>query len=103
MYFCCLFDTNIYIMKDLTIINVPESRFLALESKIALLLEKVNDAKEVQNKTLYTPNEFCEVLKISRSTFNRMKEKGMMKFTTMGGRKMFIHADEVERLIKEGC
>lgn len=103
MYLCVLFDTNIRIMKDLTIINVPESRFLALESKIALLHEMLGNKKKDDEKVFYTPNEFCHVLKISRSTFNRMKEKKQIQFTTLGGRKMFIHADEVQRLIKEGC
>lgn len=86
-------------MKDVTTINVPESRFTALESKISHVLELLSQKKsEVKN---YTPKEFCKLVNISLPTFNRLKRDGKIGFIKVG-KKTLINASEVENFVKNG-
>lgn len=85
-----------------TIINVPESRFLKLESNMAEILEHLKAKTEnpvlTGEKKLYTPEQFCKLFDMSRSTFDRMKRENKIIFTNLG-RRIYIDEKEVARIL----
>lgn len=85
-----------------TVIDIPESRFLQLESKIAEILERMkhqNASKtSADEKELYTPDEFCDLFKMSRSTFGRMMNENRIQIIKLG-RRVYITNEEVKRLM----
>jgi excisionase family DNA binding protein len=60
------------------------------------MTQKKNQA-EIER--LLTIDEACEVLNISRTTFNRMKKKGQIKIVKIGPRRLGVKPEELRRYI----
>ncbi|MDP2174629.1 MAG: helix-turn-helix domain-containing protein [Bacteroidota bacterium] len=88
-------------MKKVITIEVPETRFKALENNISNVLELLEKKEVNHEKQNYTPKEFCEVLRISLPTFNRLKRDGKIEFIKLG-KRTFINSSVVEKYKQNG-
>lgn len=88
-------------MKKVITIEVPETRFKALENNITNVLELLGQKGNIIEKQNYTPKEFCETLRISLATFNRLKRDGKIEFIKLG-KKTYINSSVVEKYKQNG-
>lgn len=87
-------------MDTINVITVPANEWNETRAKINGISEMLSTLTNKPNKELLSPKEVCSMLKIGRSTFERLKNSGQMKvIRTNGARKIYIERVEVEKLL----
>lgn len=89
-------DENITIsMKEW---NKAQSMLIDIQEKVTKLLKD-------KESELLTPSEVCEMLKISRNTYQRYVKQGVFEQIQPNkgnNSKVYVKRSEIERLIEEG-
>ena len=71
---------------NINILQIPESKFNELLSKVDRLEESQNKIFEIaSDQTLYTSEEVQKFLKVSQKTNQMFRDKGMIEFIQIGG------------------
>lgn len=68
-----------------------------LESAVAELVDAIRAELEANPERLYSVNEACELLNVSRATFYAMANRGELETVLTGGKRQVI-ASELRRL-----
>lgn len=89
-------------METINVISVPTAEWNETKAMIQGINQMLTSLTNKPNKELLSPKEVCEMLKIGRSTFERLKNSGEMKtIRTQGARKIYVERVEVERLLQD--
>jgi excisionase family DNA binding protein len=73
-------------MLEVSILQLPESKFNELTSKLDRLEESQNRIFELAtNGTLYTSEEVQKLLGVSQKTVQTYRDKGLIEFIQIGG------------------
>lgn len=83
-------------MTEKIIIQVPEERLAALEAGQNQIIDALRQFKAVPPQEYLTVAEFMEACKISRWTFNLLREKNKIK-VIQKSRKLYVPATEVNK------
>ena len=87
-------------METINVISVPAQEWNETKEMINGINKMLTSLTNKPNKELLSPKEVCELLKIGRTTFERLKNTGELKVVrTQGARKIFVERSEAERLI----
>lgn len=87
-------------MDNIAVITVPANEWNETREMIHGINEMLNTLTSKPNKELLSPKEVCGMLKIGRSTFERLKNSGQMKVVrTQGARKIYVERIEAEKLL----
>ncbi len=87
-------------MESINVITVPANEWNETKAMIHGINQMLSTLTNKPNKELLSPKEVCNMLKIGRSTFERLKNSGQMKVVrTQGARKIYIERVEVEKLL----
>ena len=87
-------------MDTINVISVPSQEWNETKAMIHSISEMLNALTSKPNKELLSPKEVCNMLKIGRSTFERLKNSGQMKVVrTQGTRKIYVERIEAEKLL----
>lgn len=87
-------------MDAINVISVPAQEWNETKAMIHGISEMLSTLTNKPNKELLSPKEVCSMLKIGRSTFERLKNNGQMKVVrTQGARKIYVERVEAEKLL----
>ncbi len=90
-------------METINVISVPSNEWNETKEMIHGINKMLISLTNKPNKELLSPKEVCSMLKIGRSTFERLKNSGEMKVVrTQGARKIFVERIEAEKMILKG-
>lgn len=79
------------------------SKFDELKSILLDTQDKISQLATALEKELLTPKEVCEMLKISRDTYQRYVKKGVLNQVQVDkGKRRYVKRSELEKLIAEG-
>lgn len=86
-------------MDDKIVISMKEwnkalSMFIDIQEKVTKLLQE-------KEKELLTPSEVCQMLKISRNTYQRYVDKEVIEQIKIKG-KAYVKRSDLDRLIEDG-
>jgi excisionase family DNA binding protein len=71
---------------DINILQIPESKFNELTSKLDRLEQSQNRIFEIATEaTLYTSEEVQKLLGVSQKTLQTYRDKGLIEFIQIGG------------------
>lgn len=82
-------------------ILIPTKEWNKVQSMIIDIQEKMTKLLKDKDNELLTPNEICKMLGISRSTYQRYVDDGVIEQLKIKG-KAYVKRSEIERLIDEG-
>lgn len=82
-------------------ITISVQQFNELKSLLVEVRDKVSKLADAAEKELLTPKEICEILKISRDTYQRYVTQGIITQIAVGKGKR-VKRSEIDRLIAEG-
>ncbi len=91
--------------KEIAILTVPANEWNDLIKMVKNTVTQLSELTGRQSKDLLTPDEVCDILKISRSTYERFKNEGIIPIVKVGGRKYsknLIKRSDIEKLIADG-
>ena len=84
------------------IIHVPFSEWSETKNQIAQIAQMIKDNADRNSENL-TPKEVCEMLKIGRATFDRLKNDGTLPVYRIGkAKRWYCKRSELLRLLNEG-
>ncbi|MDD4992159.1 MAG: hypothetical protein PHR83_08010 [Paludibacter sp.] len=87
-------------MDTINVITVPAQEWNETKEMIHGINTMLTSLTNKPNKELLSPKEVCSLLKIGRSTFERLKNSGQMKVVrTQGARKIYVERIEAEKLL----
>jgi excisionase family DNA binding protein len=87
-------------MDNIAVLTVPAKEWNETRELLHGMSEMLSTLTNKPNKELLSPKEVCSMLKIGRSTFERLKNSGQMKvIRTQGARKIYVERIEVEKLL----
>ncbi|MFT4168519.1 MAG: helix-turn-helix domain-containing protein [Dysgonomonas sp.] len=92
-------------MDNNNIITVDAKEWNELKSILFDLRDKLNRLTAEVEKDLLTPAEVCEKLKISRWTFKRYIDDGVLdsvKIKNKNNGRVYVKRSQLEKLIDEG-
>lgn len=90
-------------MDNIAILTVSAQEWNETKEMIKNISDRVNEISNSPQKELLTPKEVCEILKIGRSTFERMKGSGAFPTQrTQGARKLYVKRSDLEAAIQGG-
>ena len=85
--------------------EITQKDWLELLSIVTETREMVVKLYREKEKELLTPAEVCEILGISRNTFQRYVSDGvfeLIRLNKSGRNRVFVRRSEIDRLINEG-
>ena len=87
---------------QIAVITVPQNEWQEMLAVVKDTRDKVLALAAPEKKELLTPKEVCGILKIGRSTFERMKNAGKIPITKIEGqRKAYVKRADIENMITE--
>lgn len=87
-------------METINVISVPAQEWNETKEMINGINKMLTSLTNKPNKELLSPKEVCDLLKIGRTTFERLKNTGELKIVrTQGARKIFVERSEAEKMI----
>lgn len=87
---------------QVTIVQVPVSEWDETKNLIAEIAQTLKDNADKTSEYV-TPNEICEMLKIGRATFDRMKAKKIIPmYRIEGSKRLYGKRSEIMRLMHAG-
>lgn len=90
-------------MENLAIITVSVQEWSETKAMIKNISNRLDEMTKPEIKELLTPKEVCEILKCGRSTFQRLKGKGVFPIQrTPGTNKLYVRRIDLENAISEG-
>jgi len=90
-------------MENLAIITVSAQEWSETKDMIKSISNRLNEIATPATKELLTPKEVCAILKCGRSTFTRLKGKGVFPIQrTPGTNKLYVRRIDLENAISEG-
>ena len=90
---------------QIAVVTVPLNEWNETLRLIKDISQQVKELTNREQKELLTPKEVCEVLKISRSTFERYMNDGIFEVVQVSKKKYskkLIRYSHLEDLIKKG-
>jgi len=90
-------------MENIAVLTVSAQEWNETKEMIKNISDRVNEISKSPQKELLTPKEVCEILKIGRSTFERMKGTGVFPTQrTQGARKLYVKRSDLDKVIEAG-
>ena len=89
----------------IAVVTVPLTEWNETLSLLKDISQQVKELTNREQKELLTPREVCEVLKISRSTFERYMNDGVFEVVQVSKKKYskkLIRYSHIEELIRKG-
>lgn len=91
--------------QQITVLTIPTSEWIAVKSLLSQICQQVQELTSKDQKELMTPAEVCKALKCSRSTYERLKNDGVLpvvKVNKAKGSKDYVRRSDLDELIKNG-
>lgn len=90
---------------QIAVVSVPLDEWNAQKALIREIADHVKSIAKKEQKELLSPKEVCEVLKISRSTYERYINEGIIQVTKLNQKKYsrnYVERSYLEQLIQDG-
>jgi len=89
-------------MESIAVLSVSAQEWNETKAMIQGISEMLSTLTNKPNKELLSPKEVCTELKFGRSTFERLKNNGVLKVIKLPNvKKIFVERVEMERYRRE--
>ena len=89
-------------MESIAVLSVSAQEWNETKSMISNINKMLHTLTNIPEKELLSPKEVCKELNFGRSTFERLKNNGILKITKLPNvKKIFVERVEMERYRRE--
>lgn len=90
---------------QIAVVSVPLTEWNQQKEILADIRQQVRELTSREQKELLTPNEVCEYLKISRTTFQRYVDNNVIEVSNISKKKyakILVRRSHLDELVNEG-
>lgn len=89
----------------IAVLTIPAAEWIEHKALLKKISEQISVFATNEQRELLTPKEVCSMLKINRSTFERLKNTGVLDVVKVNRKKYsknYVRRQHLENLISEG-